>query len=430
MRARGQVRHDVRRPRQGRSPRARPRDKGGDLGIVSKGELVEALDAAIFATPPEEYPAPVLLPDSIHLFHVTDRKPPGFKPFAEVKDDLQQADLRRPLREALHRVPRQAAPRGVREDLRAGAREARREEARRAVVRAVCASRLPLPRDFSFDAVVRSHGWYDLPPFSYDRDGRRPDATCAPRAGAAGVSRRVRSGSRSSGARPAARRAPRGDRLADLLARPRPLGLRRDARRRARASPRPRPRRRPDAPRADALRGRRQDAPHDQLLVGGDARAWWCASIDARGRRTARFPAPAGVARLSAARAARARALRLSRRRRSRASRAASTPAGSISRSGSGRDAPAEAVRDGDPGRARLRTVRGGGTPAHSRPPRVPRARFVGAQAVPEAPSGPGEDGGPRDRAPVRALRRATAGSRCGSSSRADWHEGEDPDWS
>jgi 3-methyladenine DNA glycosylase/8-oxoguanine DNA glycosylase len=28
---------------------------------------------------------------------------------------------------------------------------------------------LPLPRHFSFDAVVRSHGWYDLPPFSYDR---------------------------------------------------------------------------------------------------------------------------------------------------------------------------------------------------------------------------------------------------------------------
>jgi len=29
--------------------------------------------------------------------------------------------------------------------------------------------RIPLPPDFSFDAVVRSHGWYDLPPFSYDR---------------------------------------------------------------------------------------------------------------------------------------------------------------------------------------------------------------------------------------------------------------------
>lgn len=27
----------------------------------------------------------------------------------------------------------------------------------------------PSPPSFSFDAVVRSHGWYDLPPFSYDR---------------------------------------------------------------------------------------------------------------------------------------------------------------------------------------------------------------------------------------------------------------------
>lgn len=30
--------------------------------------------------------------------------------------------------------------------------------------------RLPLPSDFSFDGAVRSHGWYDLPPFSYDRE--------------------------------------------------------------------------------------------------------------------------------------------------------------------------------------------------------------------------------------------------------------------
>lgn len=31
--------------------------------------------------------------------------------------------------------------------------------------------RIPLPPDFSFDGVVRSHGWYDLPPFEYDREG-------------------------------------------------------------------------------------------------------------------------------------------------------------------------------------------------------------------------------------------------------------------
>jgi parvulin-like peptidyl-prolyl isomerase len=64
--------------------------RGGDLGVVAKGELVEALDAAVFVTPAAEYPPPALLPDSIHLFHVTDRKPAGFKPFSEVKDDLRK----------------------------------------------------------------------------------------------------------------------------------------------------------------------------------------------------------------------------------------------------------------------------------------------------------------------------------------------------
>ncbi len=66
------------------------KEKGGDLGTVSKGELVQALDAAIFVTPPEEFPAPALLSDSIHLFRVTDRKPAGFKPFPEVKEDLRK----------------------------------------------------------------------------------------------------------------------------------------------------------------------------------------------------------------------------------------------------------------------------------------------------------------------------------------------------
>ncbi len=31
--------------------------------------------------------------------------------------------------------------------------------------------RLALPSGFSFDGAVRSHGWYDLLPFSYDREG-------------------------------------------------------------------------------------------------------------------------------------------------------------------------------------------------------------------------------------------------------------------
>ncbi len=56
------------------------KDKGGDLGPVSKGELQEALDAGIFVEPAAEYPPPVLTADSIHIFHVTDRKPPGTSP--------------------------------------------------------------------------------------------------------------------------------------------------------------------------------------------------------------------------------------------------------------------------------------------------------------------------------------------------------------
>lgn len=66
------------------------KDRGGDLGTVSKGELVEALDVAIFVTPPDEYPAPALMSDSIHLFHVTERKGSGYKPFSEVKEDLRK----------------------------------------------------------------------------------------------------------------------------------------------------------------------------------------------------------------------------------------------------------------------------------------------------------------------------------------------------
>jgi parvulin-like peptidyl-prolyl isomerase len=66
------------------------RDRGGDLGTVSKGELLPALDAAVFGDPPQEYPPPALQPRSIHLFRVSDRKPGGFRPFAEVSEDLKK----------------------------------------------------------------------------------------------------------------------------------------------------------------------------------------------------------------------------------------------------------------------------------------------------------------------------------------------------
>jgi peptidyl-prolyl cis-trans isomerase SurA len=66
------------------------RERGGDLGSVSQGELLPALDAAVFSPPQQEYPPPVLLPTSIHLYHVTDRKPAGFKRFEDVSEDLRK----------------------------------------------------------------------------------------------------------------------------------------------------------------------------------------------------------------------------------------------------------------------------------------------------------------------------------------------------
>ena len=65
------------------------KERGGALGSVNKGELVTPLDAAVFSDPPQEFPPAVLLSSSVHLFHVTDRKPAGYRPFAEVKEDLR-----------------------------------------------------------------------------------------------------------------------------------------------------------------------------------------------------------------------------------------------------------------------------------------------------------------------------------------------------
>src|SRR5712691_5918287 len=58
--------------------------RGGDLGMVSHGELLAALDAAVFSDSPQEFPPPVILPGSAHLFRVSERKPAGYRPFDEV----------------------------------------------------------------------------------------------------------------------------------------------------------------------------------------------------------------------------------------------------------------------------------------------------------------------------------------------------------
>jgi 3-methyladenine DNA glycosylase/8-oxoguanine DNA glycosylase len=55
-------------------------------------------------------------------------------------------------------------------------------------------ARVSLPSRFSFDSVVRSHGWYDLPPFAYDREAGLLTTVVEASGRAAGVQMRVRGG--------------------------------------------------------------------------------------------------------------------------------------------------------------------------------------------------------------------------------------------
>ena len=66
------------------------RQRGGDLGLVSRGELLPPLDAAVFSDPKQEYSPPVLMPSSIHCFRIAERVPAGYRPFAEVSEDLKK----------------------------------------------------------------------------------------------------------------------------------------------------------------------------------------------------------------------------------------------------------------------------------------------------------------------------------------------------
>jgi len=63
-------------------------------------------------------------------------------------------------------------------------------------------ARTALPPSFSFDAVVRSHGWYDLPPFAYEREAGVLRTRVDSRGKAAGIRFEIRNGkleARSSG---------------------------------------------------------------------------------------------------------------------------------------------------------------------------------------------------------------------------------------
>jgi parvulin-like peptidyl-prolyl isomerase len=63
------------------------KERGGDLGVVAKGDLTRELDSAIFGG---DLSSPIAIRDGYVLLTVSDRQPSGFRPFDEVKDEIRK----------------------------------------------------------------------------------------------------------------------------------------------------------------------------------------------------------------------------------------------------------------------------------------------------------------------------------------------------
>jgi peptidyl-prolyl cis-trans isomerase SurA len=62
--------------------------RGGDLGLVSKGELQAEIERVAFSLPVGDVSDPIPSRHGWHIVKVTDKLPVSYKPFAEVKADL------------------------------------------------------------------------------------------------------------------------------------------------------------------------------------------------------------------------------------------------------------------------------------------------------------------------------------------------------
>ncbi len=63
--------------------------RGGSLGLVRQGELLPPIERAIATLRPGELTQPVETPLGLHLIRLDEKKPPQFRPFAEVKDEIR-----------------------------------------------------------------------------------------------------------------------------------------------------------------------------------------------------------------------------------------------------------------------------------------------------------------------------------------------------
>ena len=63
--------------------------RGGSLGFVRQGELLPPIERAVAALQPGEISEPVTTTEGIHILRLEEKKPSQFRPFAEVKTEMQ-----------------------------------------------------------------------------------------------------------------------------------------------------------------------------------------------------------------------------------------------------------------------------------------------------------------------------------------------------
>ncbi|MFM8551305.1 MAG: peptidylprolyl isomerase [Nitrospiraceae bacterium] len=63
--------------------------KGGALGFVRQGELLPPIERALAALEVGQISEPVETPQGLHILRLDEKVPPGFRPFAEVRAEIQ-----------------------------------------------------------------------------------------------------------------------------------------------------------------------------------------------------------------------------------------------------------------------------------------------------------------------------------------------------
>jgi len=78
------------------------RSKGGDLGLVGKGELAAALDAAAFSLPVGAVSDPIETRSGWHVLKVVEKLPATHRPFSEVKGEILKKEQETQFQKKLH----------------------------------------------------------------------------------------------------------------------------------------------------------------------------------------------------------------------------------------------------------------------------------------------------------------------------------------